>query len=359
MTRIAVVGLSKQFDHNVAIDSMDLTIPSGELFFLLGPSGSGKTTFLRMLAGLTEPDAGRIRFDGADVTAVAPHKRGAAMVFQSYALWPHMTVLENVAYGLRIRKVPRAQRGDRVMAALRSVRMEPMAGRKPGQLSGGEQQRVALARALVVKPRVLLLDEPLSNLDAALRLEMRLEIRRICTETRVTTVYVTHDQKEALSMADTVAVQRDGRIVQVGAPRELYERPCCRFVAGFVGETNFLRATVVRAAAELTMECAAGRLRSAAVDSGNAPAVGDQVICSIRPESFRILDSPAGNGPADPVLKGRLTQIVYMGEFTQQIVELEGGDVVKVLQLNPSIQRTAGDVVDLAVRPQDIVIVKE
>ena len=202
MVPIQLAQLRKTFGSTVAVESVDLSIPEGALWFLLGPSGCGKTTILRMIAGFLEPSGGSVRFGPRDVTGLAPEKRNAGMVFQSYALWPHLTVAENVAFGLRVRKVPAAERSRRVAEALEMVRMGPFAERTPNQLSGGQQQRVALARAIVFKPEVLLLDEPLSNLDAKLRLEMRHEIRRICTELRMTTVYVTHDRDEAMSMAD-------------------------------------------------------------------------------------------------------------------------------------------------------------
>ena len=244
MSSITLRNITKQFGRTSAVDGIDLTIPSGDLFFLLGPSGCGKTTLLRMIAGFIEPTAGQVVFGEKDVTALPPNKRNTGMVFQSYALWPHMSVAENVAYGLKIRKLDKPARDRKVAKALESVRMAEYADRKPNQLSGGQQQRVALARALVIEPTVLLLDEPLSNLDAKLRLEMRSEIRRLCTETGITTVYVTHDQKEALSMADGVAVLKDGAVQQVGPPRELYERPRSRFVADFLGETNFIAGTI-------------------------------------------------------------------------------------------------------------------
>ena len=252
MTAITLKGLTKRFGSTTAVDGVSLTIESGELFFLLGPSGCGKTTLLRMIAGFIEPTSGSVRFADRDVTLLPPNRRNTGMVFQSYALWPHMTVEENVAYGLNVRKVPATERNDRVMAALKSVHMDEYARRKPNQLSGGQQQRIALARALVIQPTVLLLDEPLSNLDAKLRLEMRWEIRRICSETKITTVYVTHDQKEALSMADNMAVLRAGKIAQIGPPRLLYERPNSRFVADFLGETNFLPAVITEVNPRIT-----------------------------------------------------------------------------------------------------------
>ncbi|MBN8645680.1 MAG: ABC transporter ATP-binding protein, partial [Planctomycetes bacterium] len=249
-TTITISELSKHYKAFLgsgvtrAVDRVSLTINAGDLFFLLGPSGCGKTTLLRMIAGFIDPTSGSIRFNGQDVTHTPPAKRNTGMVFQSYALWPHMSVLQNVEFGVKVRKVPRDERAARAMEALKSVRMDPYAQRKPNQLSGGQQQRVALARALVVRPSVLLLDEPLSNLDAKLRLEMRHEIRRICKETGITTVYVTHDQKEALSMADGIAVLDMGVIAQTGTPKGLYDRPGSRFVADFLGETNFIEATV-------------------------------------------------------------------------------------------------------------------
>src|SRR5215213_67569 len=240
MISIRVQQLTKRFGTVTALHQLDLTIEPGELFFLLGPSGCGKTTLLRSLAGFYIPDEGKIFFGDEDVTRLAPHKRNTGMMFQSYALWPHMTVAENVAFGLEERKVPADETKRRVGAALESVRMGQYADRRPNQLSGGQQQRVALARALVIRPRCLLLDEPLSNLDAKLRLEMRTEIRRVCKEFGLTAIYVTHDQKEALSIADRMAVLEAGHIRQVGTPAEVYRHPQSRFVADFMGETNFL-----------------------------------------------------------------------------------------------------------------------
>lgn len=354
MTAITLKGLSKTFGKTTAVDSVDLTIDSGELFFLLGPSGCGKTTLLRMIAGFIEPSEGRIEFDGRDVTALPPNKRNTGMVFQSYALWPHMTVFDNVAYGLKVRGISAADRSARVTKALETVRMGDYARRKPNELSGGQQQRVALARALVIEPTVLLLDEPLSNLDAKLRLEMRSEIRRICKATGITTVYVTHDQKEALSMADIVAVLRDGRTVQVGPPRLLYDRPASRFVADFLGETNFLPAVVAGAEeGTVVLDTPAGQLRSTAGVA--ATPHGGNVTCSIRPEALGLAKA---NNP-DNCLSGKCLHTTYLGEIVQHVVELADGLTVKVLQLNPSHLEDPVDEMRLQVAPDDVVILTD
>src|SRR5512144_1431092 len=237
---VTIQGVVKRFGAVTAVDAVDLTVADGELFTLLGPSGCGKTTLLRLIAGFYQPDAGEIRFGDRVVTGLPPYRRNIGMVFQNYALWPHMTVAGNVTYGLRLRKVPAAEARERLAGALRKVKLTGLESRYPGQLSGGQQQRVALARALVLEPDILLLDEPLSNLDAKIRVEVRAEIRTLQQELRISTVYVTHDQEEALSLSDRVAVMREGRVLQVAAPKVLYERPATRFVADFVGTNNFI-----------------------------------------------------------------------------------------------------------------------
>ena len=368
-TSISIIGLSKHFGRTVAVDGIDLQVPPGSLFFLLGPSGCGKTTLLRMVAGFTDPTSGRIRFDDRDVTDLNANKRNCGMVFQSYALWPHMTVAQNVAFGLTVRKVSGAERSRRVDEALSTVHMLEYAKRKPNELSGGQQQRVALARAMVVEPTVLLLDEPLSNLDAKLRLEMRGQIKQICADAKITAVYVTHDQKEALSMADAMAVMCDGAVQQVGEPREVYDRPRNRFVADFLGETNFLSARVIgKEANEVILDCPAGRLRSASYpDDLLVPAsVGSNgyngsggVTCSIRPEAARLL--PAGDAGATNRLDARRLDATYLGEMTRHDLLLAGDVPFKAFELNAAAPHASrsGDTVKIGFDPQDVVILRD
>src|SRR5258708_5959876 len=242
--RIELVSLTKRF-HEVAVDNIDLQIASGEFFSLLGPSGCGKTTTLRLIAGFEQPTAGRIFLDGQDVSAVPPHRRDVNTVFQSYALFPFLTVFDNVAFGLRNKKLPKPELDQRVNSALELVKLRPFAKRRPGQLSGGQQQRVALARALVLQPSVLLLDEPLGALDAKLRRSLKVELKALQEEVGITFLYVTHDQEEALTMSDRLAVMRDGKIVQIGPPTELYEQPADTYVADFLGASNLMPVDVV------------------------------------------------------------------------------------------------------------------
>jgi iron(III) transport system ATP-binding protein len=339
MTSVRIDHISKTYGDTVALADIDLRIEGGELFFLLGPSGCGKSTLLRIIAGLTEPTSGRVFFNDRDVTPLGTDKRNAVMCFQSYALWPHMTVEENVRFGLEVRKVPAAEQAQRVAEAIRQVQLEALAQRKPNQLSGGQQQRVALARALVVHPDCLLLDEPLSNLDAKLRLDMRAEIRRICRAAGLTAIYVTHDQKEALSIADRMAVLNKGLIEQVGRPQDLYLRPGNVFVANFMGETNFLGGTV-RAAYDhqVEVQTAIGPVLSTVPPAGPVSS-GQAVTISLRPETIHI-----GQGPADRanVFDGVVHDTVYLGEVAQHQVTIgqEGGAkgaTVKAFELNPKI----------------------
>jgi len=354
MISIQIKKLTKRFGSVVALHDLDLTINPGELFFLLGPSGCGKTTLLRCLAGFYVPEEGRILFGDEDVTQLAPHRRNTGMVFQSYALWPHMTVAENVAFGLEERDVPRDEVRRRAGEALESVHMGQYGNRRPNELSGGQQQRVALARALVVRPRCLLLDEPLSNLDARLRLELRSEIRRVCKEFQLTTVYVTHDQKEALSMADRIAVLTGGRILQVGTPPEVYRCPARRTVANFIGEADFVPGAVVAAAGgRASVDTAIGRFDGVLGDPTMPPKAGAEVTVAVHPECWALRrESRAQN-----CVEGRIGGAVYLGDMAQYEFLSAAGVTLKIVELNPRfLGQNAPGVLYAHVEPEDVVV---
>jgi iron(III) transport system ATP-binding protein len=360
MVPITISRLEKRFGKTVAVDKIDLVIPEGSLFFLLGPSGCGKTTLLRMIAGFTEPTAGEIRFGDKDVTYLAPEKRNCGMVFQSYALWPHMTVAQNVAFGLEVRGFSKDVIKKKVGEALEQVRMSHRATHKPNELSGGQQQRVALARAMVIEPSVLLLDEPLSNLDAKLRLEMRSQIREICKAAKITAVYVTHDQKEALSMADGMAVLLDGRLIQTGDPRTLYDKPISRFVADFLGETNFIGGTAAHPQdGQGVFTTHAGIVRADTVP----PSIkkDDKVTLSVRPEAVSVLTkSQAHARPELNQIPVKRVESIYLGEVAQHTLDAGQGVKIKALELNPRLHGAAeGEELAACFHPRDVVALAE
>jgi putative spermidine/putrescine transport system ATP-binding protein len=295
-------GVKKNYGHVVAAAGIDLVVDEGEFFTLLGPSGSGKTTLLRLIAGFERPDAGRIELGGRDVTSLPPYLRETNTVFQDYALFPHMTVGENIAYGLRIKRVAGGERRKRVERALSMVRLTGLHDRKPNQLSGGQRQRVALARAVVNEPEVLLLDEPLGALDLKLRQEMQIELKQIQKEVGITFVYVTHDQEEALTMSDRLAVMTNGQIEQIGSPVEVYERPATEFVAGFIGISNVL--------------------------------LRDGVRFVVRPEKIRMLSEGEPAPPGMTIESGRVDEVIYVGMSTRYVVHLDRGEQLVAVRQN-------------------------
>jgi putative spermidine/putrescine transport system ATP-binding protein len=309
---IRLRGLVKRYGEVVAVDAVDLEVARGEFFTLLGPSGSGKTTTLRMIAGFERPDAGVVELAGHDVSRLPPFQRDVNTVFQDYALFPHMNVADNVGYGLRVSKVPREERRRRVDEALEMVRLPGLGGRKPAQLSGGQRQRVALARAIVNRPQVLLLDEPLGALDLKLRQEMQVELKRIQQEVGITFVYVTHDQEEALTMSDRLAVFNDGRIEQVGDPAEVYEHPASEFIAGFVGVSNVLER--------------------------------DGRRFTVRPEKVRLLAEGESPEPGAVVEAGRIANVVYVGAITRYHAELDAGG--ELILLSQNLERGSSEVLE-------------
>jgi spermidine/putrescine transport system ATP-binding protein len=329
---IVLAEVTKFFGDLKVVD-LDLSIEKGEFFSLLGPSGCGKTTTLRMIAGFEEPTTGRVLLAGRDVTNVPSAKRPVNMVFQAYALFPHMTVFENIAFGLRIRGVGRRELAERVADAMRIVQLEGMSKRKPIQLSGGQQQRVALARALVNRPEALLLDEPLGALDLKLRKEMQLELKHIQEQTQTTFVYVTHDQEEALTMSDRIAVMDQGLVEQVAAPRELYERPATPFVAGFIGVSNVVHLRPDRAyEGMVVMTVAEGERVVAPAESTRDM---EEILITVRPEKikFEEVGEPASR------VSATVADIVYLGSMTQYIVELPTGERLTVHRLNDEVRR--------------------
>jgi len=325
--RIAVQDLTKRFGQQEVLSRISFAIEEGEMFTLLGPSGCGKTTLLRLIAGFYSVEEGEIRFDGRVINDLPPHERGIGMVFQNYALWPHMTVYENAAYGLRLRKIPAAEIDQRIRAVLDKVKLGGLEDRYPGQLSGGQQQRVALARALVLNPKILLLDEPLSNLDAKIRIQVRAEIRKLQRELGITTVYVTHDQEEALALSDRIAVFNKGRMLQLGPPKALYERPESRFVADFIGINNLIDGTVEAVDAAqglLRVRTALGEM-AAVLDERRRP--GERCIVAVRPENADFDGAPV---PGRNYVQGQITFAAYLGNTLRYDVDVGQGMIFKV-----------------------------
>jgi spermidine/putrescine transport system ATP-binding protein len=356
---VEIIDVTKQFGDVTAVDRMSLRIASGAFYSFLGPSGCGKTTTLRMIAGFEQPTSGEILLAGQPIAGVPPYRRNVNTVFQHYALFPHMDVAQNVGYGLRQKKVGRADEQRRASEVLALVRLAGYEKRRTWELSGGQQQRVALARALVNRPTVLLLDEPLGALDLKLRKEMQLELKALQREVGITFVYVTHDQEEALTMSDVIVVMRDGRIQQMGDPAELYERPVNRFVADFIGTSNFIKAAVVAADAtthRATVRTSRGLTMSGTVTaSGTTPTAGDEVIVAVRPERIEVVPAATEGAAANgwTVVPGRIRQGTYLGDQTEYRIETDA-----VGELVARRQNAAGAGNGLGAGPGDPVLVR-
>ena len=348
MVRIKAINVVKRFGNFVALRGVSLDIKDGEFFTILGPSGCGKTTFLRSVAGFEMIDEGKIFFDDEDVTYLPPHKRNTGMVFQNYALWPHMTVYDNIAYGLKVRKVPKEEIDKRVKEALKMVHLEGMEKRTPHQLSGGQQQRVALARALVINPRVLLLDEPLSNLDAKLRLEMRAELKRLQKQLGITTIYVTHDQEEAMSISDRLAVMDIGVVKQVGTPEDIYNRPSDAFVANFIGQGTFIRGDVLEIHDDkllIELEGGLGKVYAVPSDPTNVPKEGETVLVTIRPENFEL-----GSRKDMNTFEIDVYHVSFLG--SKKRVQAEVNGIKFLVDVDPDAEVSAGSRIKVWVDPR-------
>jgi putative spermidine/putrescine transport system ATP-binding protein len=350
---LSLAGLVKRYDESYAVDDISLQIPAGEFVTLLGPSGSGKTTTLNMIAGFTSADEGQIDLDGNSIDQVPSHKRNIGVVFQHYALFPHMTVADNVAFPLKRRRAARAERGERIAEVLKLVRMEEYAERYPRQLSGGQQQRVALARALVFEPRLLLMDEPLGALDKKLREWLQLEFKRIHSELGITFVYVTHDQEEALVLSDRIAVFNQGRIEQVGTATDLYERPETLFVAEFLGESNCFAGSYRRDGDRVVVTAEGLELRGPASQAFD----GESAVLMVRPERVRIRAGEAVPSSGDNVLKGEVKQVIYLGSARKTELLLPGGHELVVREsVSVGEGPRAGEQVEAFWDPDDSVL---
>ena len=356
MSVVELVAISKHYGEVAALDAVDLRIGDGEFFALLGPSGSGKTTLLRAIAGFVTPDRGEIRVDGEDMRRTPAHRRSIGMVFQHYALFPHMTVAENVAFGLSVRGVPQAQTRNRVGEMLSLVELEGLERRRPSQLSGGQQQRVALARALVTRPRVLLLDEPLGALDKRLRRQMQVELKQIQREVGITTVFVTHDQEEALTLSDRIALLNHGAVVHCDTPETVYERPRSVFAADFLGDANFFAGRSATPRDGLTaVVTEAGETLLA----GGAPLPpGRKVTLAVRPEKLRIESAGTAVPPALNRIDGRVTRRIYAGASTTYRIAGAAGELVVFAQNRDLSAAAEGDRITVCWRPADTVVLE-
>ena len=358
-TKVRLINLWKKFGEVEAVKDVNLTIEGGDFFTFLGPSGCGKTTILRMIAGFTRPDQGKIFFDEVEVKDVPPWERNVGLVFQNYALWPHLSVFENVAFGLKERSFSKSIVQEKTNQALSMVNLEGLGKRRPSELSGGQQQRVALARTLVIEPRLLLLDEPLSNLDAKLRIQMRHELVRIQRDLGITSIYVTHDQEEALTLSTRIAVMSKGNVVQVGTPKEIYENPKSQEVADFVGTSNFFRAQVIEEVGDwVRVRTEEGFLLRVGGQEGVSLDIGSNLLLNIRPESLQIFyphEIPSDKNRIEGVVRTS----AYLGSLVQYEVEVTEGKRVKVNLVNPRKKALLkeGEKVSLTFSPEDVVAI--
>ncbi|MCS7110212.1 MAG: ABC transporter ATP-binding protein [Candidatus Caldarchaeum sp.] len=351
LSHIYLENVTKKFGNTTAVDDVNLSIEKGEIFSVLGPSGCGKTTTLRIIAGLLNPDTGRVYVKNEDITEMPPEKRNLAMVFQDYALWPHMTVFDNIAFGLKLKKKERGEITKTVKQVLELVKLEGFEARYPTQLSGGQQQRVALARALALNPQAILFDEPLSNLDAKLREELRYELKTLLKSVGITAVYVTHDQLEAFTVSDRIAIMRNGRIVQIGSPKEIYEEPRDRFVAGFIGESSLLDGDVVNISGDyVDVKINGGQTVRARRPRNGELSVGQEVNLILRPESLKIAEKENRN-----TVKSTVVRVTYLGDRVEYHLSLAGG----MVKCRYSGEKTVGSGAEVLVEfiPEKIVIV--
>ena len=345
---VIIKNAIKRYGDFQAVNGISLNIAQGEFFTLLGPSGCGKTTLLRMIAGFNTVDGGEICFDDRVINTVPAHKRDIGMVFQNYAIFPHLNVTENVAYGLKARKVPASEIGPRVQKALQMVQIDHLATRKPNELSGGQQQRVALARAFVIEPGVLLMDEPLSNLDAKLRVQMRTTIKKLQRDLGITTVYVTHDQEEALAISDRIAVMKEGNIMQVGAPEEIYRKPANPFVANFIGVSNFIDCEVAASGGKGTVKIEGKYSFEMPVNQ----SYSGEAILSARPEQLFLRESG---------IPGVITLALFLGDFVQYEIRLENGQIIELNEYTKDTDstRSVGEKVCVAFNPKQVSLYKK